>query len=54
MTFTSDQLERMLVEIVTGQPPSLLGPEADAMRAQLKAEVDAIHADGGAVEMSFP
>lgn len=45
----SSDIERMLVEIVTGKPPTLSGPEADAMRAQLKMECDEILAKGGIV-----
>lgn len=45
----SDDIERMLVEIETGAPPTLLTPEADAMRAKLTKECADIRAKGGAV-----
>jgi len=45
----TDDLERMLVEIECGHPPSLVSPEADAMRARLVEACDAIHAKGGSV-----
>lgn len=45
------EMEKMLVEIVTGKLPSLRTPEADELRAKLTAEVEAIHAKGGTVEV---
>lgn len=44
-------MERMMVEIVTGKPPSLRTPEADEMRARLTAEIREIQARGGEVEI---
>lgn len=47
----TDDLTRMLVEISTGQAPSLRTPEADALRAQLTRECAAIIAQGGAIDI---
>jgi hypothetical protein len=47
----TEDLERMLVEIVTGKPPSLNTPEANAIREKLRIEVQAIHDRGGEVEI---
>jgi hypothetical protein len=47
----TDQLEKILVEVVTGKPPSLQTPEADAIRAQFTREVEEIRAKGGVVEI---
>lgn len=51
MTVDTREMERMLVEIVTGKPPSLRTPEADEIRARLTKEVEEIHAKGGEVEI---
>jgi hypothetical protein len=45
----SEDIEHMLVEIVTGKPPSIRTPEADTMRAQLQKECDDIAKKGGTV-----
>lgn len=46
---SQDEMEKMLLEITLGKPPTLHTPEADALRAKLTAEVKAIQAKGGAV-----
>lgn len=48
---TADDLQTMLVEIMTRRPPSLRGPEADAKRARLRRQVEEIVARGGSVEI---
>ena len=45
----SEDLERMLVEITTGKPPSLYTPEANTLRAKLQEECDDITKMGGTV-----
>ena len=45
----SEDIEHMLVEIVTGKPPSLMTPEAAAMREKLQYECDEITRKGGTV-----
>jgi hypothetical protein len=47
----TDDINRILVEIVTGQPPTLTTPEAIVMRAKLQKECDAIVAKGGVVDI---
>jgi hypothetical protein len=46
-----EDLERMVVEIMTGQPPSLRGAEADAMRERLRKECAEIVSRGGIVDV---
>lgn len=45
------EMERMLVEIVTGKPPTLRTPEADELRAKLTKEVREIQAKGYEVDI---
>lgn len=51
MSLGADEIETILVELVMNKPPTLMTPEADAMRVQLKKEIDTIHAMGGEVEI---
>ena len=52
MTVHSDDVERLLVEIVTEKKPAVPDtPELAALRAQLKKECDAIVAKGGTVDI---
>lgn len=47
----TEEINQMLIEILTGKPPSLRTPEADKMRVQLKKECDEIIAKGGVVDI---
>ena len=51
MAFTSEDISRMLVEIMTGKEPFLKSSAADAMREQLRKECAEIVAKGGIVEV---
>jgi hypothetical protein len=48
---TTDDLSRMVVEIMTGQEPSRLDEESMRAWNQLKAECDEIKRKGGVVEI---
>ena len=50
---TAEKVIHMLVEIETGKPPSLVTPEANALRAKLIVEVAEIKARGGAVAIPY-
>jgi len=52
MPLDTDDLRTMLVEIMTGKPPTLRTPEADAMRARLQRECEEIRANLGTVAIS--
>lgn len=43
----------MLVEIMTGKPPSKTDPESMKMRAQLEKECAEIESRGGIVDIPF-
>ena len=47
----SDDIERMLVEIMTGKKPTLNTPEANAVREKLVKECAEIVANGGTVDI---
>jgi hypothetical protein len=47
----TDDMNRIVIDIVTGNPPRILGPEADALREKLIPEIAAIIAKGGVVEL---
>lgn len=49
MPIDTDDMERMLVEIMTGKEPTLRNEEADRIREKLRAECEAIIAAGGSV-----
>ena len=49
MPIDATDIERMLVEIMTGKEPTLRTPEADAMREQLRKECEEIKARGDQV-----
>lgn len=50
----TDDINRLLVEIVTGKPPAVPDDaELAAMRAQLQKECDEIKARGGEIEIPF-
>jgi hypothetical protein len=53
---TSDEMEEILVELVTGKPPRLKTPEAEEFRAVSREEIKEIEAKGGMVEIpgEFP
>jgi len=46
-----DDIQKMLVEIQTGKPPSNTTPEANRIRQQLQKECDEIKAKGGTVKI---
>jgi len=49
----SDDISRMLVEIVAKKPHTMTGPEAEAMYAQLEKECDEIRARGLDVDVPY-
>lgn len=51
MPLEVSDLETMLVELALGKKPSLDTPEANALRAKMKSEVDAIVKAGGTIEI---
>ncbi len=50
---TSEDIERMLIEIQTGKPPSLKTDEAAVMRIQLRKECAEIKSRGAAVDVPW-
>jgi hypothetical protein len=53
---TSEEMQEILVELMTGKPPRLQTPAAQKFREQSRKEIDAIVADGGSVDIpsEFP
>jgi len=49
----SDDLVRMTIEVATGKPRTLEGPEAEAVYDQLEDECAAIRDEGLDVEVPF-
>lgn len=50
---TQEQVNRIAVEFLKGQTPTIKGAEADALREQLKKDVEAIRKKGYVVELPF-
>lgn len=51
---TPDDLQRMIIELVTGKEPTLTTPEANAARERLRKEIAEIEAKGGMVDIPSP
>lgn len=52
MSITSDDVERLLVEIATKKPPPVADtPELTDLRARLQDECDEIIANGGIIDV---
>lgn len=51
MPLTSEQMEQITVELLTGKESTITGEEADKFRAELQPEIDRITASGRVVEI---
>lgn len=51
MGINSEQANQIIVDMMTGKPPSVTGAEADAFRERAKKEIEEIEKKGGIVQM---
>jgi len=49
--WSADDTKKLILEIQTGQPSNLRGPEADAKRERLRRQIREIEARGGTVHV---
>lgn len=53
MTLTTEETEQITVDVLTGKPPRVQGPEADKLRAALEKDIALAKKKGWIIELPF-
>ena len=50
---TTDQINTILMDMLLKRKPTITGPEADALRVEIKADLERIDKDKGVAEVPY-